>query len=158
MDTRKDKRNKTTDIERSWTEAIYSTHDVIDIINVVVVGPQEIQIKSRGGDVVPILGRDIRGTCMKRSGSAWGWQQRHYFTVWCLATFIQSRSWDQYFSVPHVFRSEPIGTTQNWSDSEQTPNFRSESKWFQAVPIGFQVEIECLESDQFRVVAIGILD
>ena len=33
----------------------------------------------------------------------------------------------QYFSVPHVFRSEPIGATQYHSDSERTPNFRLES-------------------------------
>jgi len=35
----------------------------------------------------------------------------------------------QYFSVPHIFQSEPIGATQYRSDSEQTDNFRSESTW-----------------------------
>ena len=74
MDTRegRQKRNKTIGVERGRRKAIYSTHDVIDIINAVVVGRREIRIKPGGGDVVPLLGRDVRRTCMKRSRSAGG--------------------------------------------------------------------------------------
>jgi len=43
-----------------------------------------------------------------------------------LATLDTHRA-RQYFSVPHIFRLEPIGATRYHSDSEQTANFRSES-------------------------------
>src|SRR6266545_4044069 len=45
----------------------------------------------------------------------------------------------------------PTSSDRNQSDSEQTPNFHSDSERFQAVPIGFRVEIVCSESDRFRV-------
>jgi len=54
--------NKTIEIRG---KAIHSAHDVIDIINIVVFGRREIWIKPSCRDVVPLLGRDVRGTRMK---------------------------------------------------------------------------------------------
>ena|SRR6266545_785316 len=35
----------------------------------------------------------------------------------------------QYFSVPHVFQSEPVGSNRFHSDSDLDTNFRADSEW-----------------------------
>lgn len=48
----------------------FSGHDVIDIINGVVVWCGEVRVETGSCDVVPFLGRDARGFSVERGRAA----------------------------------------------------------------------------------------
>ena len=66
----------------------FSGHDVIDIINIVVVWCREVRIETGRCDVVPFLGRDGGGAGVEGGRAARCRERCHYFAIRGLSTFV----------------------------------------------------------------------